>query len=336
VHTFEVAAVFTAALGGGAHVSPAASFTWTQADTTGPTVTLTSAPDAVTTSTSATVAWTGSEPSEEQTFMCKLDDDPAGFQPCTSPQTFTDLPDGAHHLYVQGRDFLNNVGPTAVAGWTVDTTPPSAALRALAPFTLGSSQRLSLLGDDATGSGVTQFRLRSERATWKSGFGSWTAPSTWQSAAMASEAIAAGDTYCFEVQAADAAGNASDWSAPRCTARALDDRSLRSSSGWTRGTGHGYYSGTYTATKRKGATLSKSGVHLGRLALVATRCPKCGTVGVYAGAKLIKKINLHRATTQRMAILALPALSPRIATVKVKVLTAGKVVQIDGLAVSRV
>jgi hypothetical protein len=333
-HTFQVVAVFTAALGGGAHTSASASYTWTQADTTGPAVTLTTTPDALTSSTDATVAWTGSEPDEEQTFTCKLDDDPAGFQPCTSPQTVSGLPDGTHHLYVQGRDFLGNFGAAAAATWTIDTTRPTAALRAPAPFTLSTSQRLSFTGD-GTGSAIAGYRVRYKRAAWKSGFGSWTKPSAWRAAATTSLPIGVGYTYCYEVQAQDAAGHVSGWSTPRCTARALDDRSLRASRGWTRSKSRGDYLGTHTATRRKGATLSKGRVRLDRMALVATRCPRCGTVGVYAGAKLIKKINLRHATTQHKVVIALPRFTLRSTTVRIKVLSADKVVQIDGLAVSR-
>lgn len=333
-HAFQVQAVFTAALGGGAHVSSAASYTWTQADTTGPAVTLTAVPDSLTNSTDATIGWTGSEPDEEQTFACKLDDDPAGFQPCTSPQTLSGLSDGTHHLYVQGKDFLGNAGATATATWTIDTTPPTVALHAPAPFTLSSSQQLSFSGD-GTGSAITGYRFRYERAAWKSGFGAWTAPSVWQGATAASLPVAAGYTYCYEVQTQDTVGYLSGWSTPRCAARALDDRSLHTSAGWTRGKNRGDYLGTYTATRRQGATLSLGSVHLDRVALVATRCASCGTVGVYVGTKLIKKINLHHASTQRKVVIAMPSFALRSTTVKVKVLSSGKVVQIDGLAVSR-
>jgi hypothetical protein len=177
--------------------------------------------------------------------------------------------------------------------------------------------------------------VRYEQANRKSGFGAWTEPSGWQTATTTSLPLAAGYTYCYEVQAEDALGHISDWSAPRCTARALDDRSLHASPGWTRGKGKAYYFGTFTSAKRKGATLSISGVHLDRLAIVATRCKTCGTVGVYAGTTLIKTINLHHAKTQHKVVIGLPSFALRTTTVRLKVLSSGKTVQIDGLAVSR-
>jgi hypothetical protein len=135
-HTFQVEAVFTAALGGSPHTSAAASYTWTQADTTGPNVTVTSAPTD-STSTSATIEWTGDQPDQDQTFQCKLDDDPSGFQPCTSPLVLTALPVGSHALRIQGRDFLGNTGATATVTWTVESsggapTPPQGSSGATA------------------------------------------------------------------------------------------------------------------------------------------------------------------------------------------------------------
>jgi List-Bact-rpt repeat protein len=128
VHTFQVEAVFHGAFDGigVTHTSPSEGYTWTQADTTGPSITVTDAPPAETTSDQATVSWTGSEPGEAQTFQCKLDNSPTGFQPCSSPLPMAGLSAGAHDLYVQGKDFLGNTGPAADVHWTV-VGPPSSA-----------------------------------------------------------------------------------------------------------------------------------------------------------------------------------------------------------------
>ncbi len=55
--------------------------------------------------------------------------------------------------------------------------------------------------------------MRSQRARWNGGFGGWTTLSAWQSTTKTSAAIAPGYTYCYEVQARDAAGNVGAWSA---------------------------------------------------------------------------------------------------------------------------
>ncbi len=84
------------------------------ADVTAPETTITSAPSGNTPGSTATVAFTASEPS---TFECRLDQ--AGYAPCTSPQTYTSLAAGAHSVDVRAIDTAGNVdGSPATATWT--------------------------------------------------------------------------------------------------------------------------------------------------------------------------------------------------------------------------
>jgi hypothetical protein len=74
-----------------------------------------------------------------------------------------------------------------------------------------------------------------------------------------------------------------------------------------------------------------------RFYLIATKCPTCGLVAVYAGGKYIGAVNLASTTTQRQAMIPLPVQSTMFSgTLKVTVRSATrKLVQIDGLAVRR-
>jgi hypothetical protein len=73
-----------------------------------------------------------------------------------------------------------------------------------------------------------------------------------------------------------------------------------------------------------------------RFYLVATRCPTCGTASVYLGGRYISAVNLHASTTQRQAVIALPAQASMFSgTLKITTRSTGKLVQIDGLAVRR-
>lgn len=133
-HTFQVEAVFHGVLEGGGvtHTSAPATYTWTQADTQGPTVALTSSPDGtarIDGGRSATISWTGDQPTQQQTFECKLDADPSDFQPCTSPVTLTNLADGIHDFRIRGKNFLNDTGPTKLVHWDQEV-PADAALSA--------------------------------------------------------------------------------------------------------------------------------------------------------------------------------------------------------------
>jgi hypothetical protein len=180
--------------------------------------------------------------------------------------------------------------------------------------------------------------VRYRRSAYNAAFPkSWTTPTGWQdlTSTKVSAAVAAGYTYCFEVRGTDNLGNVARWSKPLCVARALDDRALNATSGWTRGKGSAYYLGTYLSTSRKAAALTKDSVRLDRVGIVATTCSSCGVVGVYVGNRLMGRVNLHSRSTKNKVIIVLPKFSLRRGTVAVKVLSSGKKVMIDGLAVSQ-
>jgi hypothetical protein len=224
------------------------------------------------------------------------------------------------------------VTPTAV-----DVTAPTVSVPALPMGTVAASVRVVWLGADA-GSGVASYDVQYRRAAWNAaGFGTWVQPAVWQhtTARSGTLALAVGVDYCVSVRARDVAGNVSGWSVPRCVARALDDRAMVASAGWTRSSGTPYYLRTVTSTSTVGKVLTRTGARLDRVGIVATRCAKCGVIGVYVGAKLIGKINLASATTKRQQLIMLAPFSYRAGTITIKTLTTGKLVQLDGLLITR-
>jgi hypothetical protein len=96
-----------------------------------------------------------------------------------------------------------------------------------------------------------------------------------------------------------------------------------------------FYRGTATVTTKVGAYVSRPGAALSRVAVVATKCATCGSVRVYVNNVSVGVISLYAARTQYKAVIALPAFTFRSGTVVVKVTSSGKLVQIDGLGVSR-
>jgi len=313
-------------------------------DTTAPTAVLTAVPPANSASRSATISFTGTDPVDATAslkFRCAVDG--AAAARCTSPLVLENLTDGPHSATVRAVDPAGNGSEPVAATWLVDVNAPSSSTNSpTAPLTVSSVIPISWSGSD-TGSGVVNYDVRYARAAWNGRFGAWAYPAGWQRTAKVSLSAAAkpGSTYCYSTRARDAAGNLSAWSATRCSARALDDRALKAGSGWTRKTSKkstgatGYYGKTYTASTRAGAVLTRTGVQTDRLALVATRCKACGTVGVYLNGKRLATVNLKAKTTQRRAMINLPRFSLRTTTVTIKVLTNGRAVQIDGLATSR-
>ena len=123
-HTFQVRATDAAGNQGSA-----ATRTWT-VDTTAPATTITEAPPATTTSTSATFEFTSNE--NGSSFECALDDSGFGFAPCSSGEAFT-VALGLHQFQVRAQDEAGNVGSAASHSWTVQTvnpTPPETTITA--------------------------------------------------------------------------------------------------------------------------------------------------------------------------------------------------------------
>ena len=243
--------------------------------------------------------------------------------------------DGTYHLTITG---TGSVAGVHAADFTLvlDRTEPSAVLTApSAPFVVATSAHLAWQGSDTGGTGIAHYEIQRTLAPYNGRFGAWSSYATKPAAtsSMTATRLTEGDTYCFRVRAVDRAGNVGKWSARRCTAVPLDDRSLSASSGWTRATGKSYWNATITKTSRVHSALTRTGARLQRLAVVATRCSGCGVVGVYVGRALIGKINLAGATQYRR-LYALPAFGSRTGIVKIKVLSSGKQVQIDGLGIS--
>ena len=95
-------------------------FRYSPPDTTAPTVTLASTPPASTTETSASFAFTASEPGV--TYECSLDG--AAYAGCASPASYQSLAVGTHSFSVRGRDPAGNVGQPASFGWSIVAPPP--------------------------------------------------------------------------------------------------------------------------------------------------------------------------------------------------------------------
>jgi hypothetical protein len=149
-------------------------------------------------------------------------------------------------------------------------------------------------------------------------------------------ALLAGSTYCFSVAAHDVDGFVGPWSAERCTATPLDDRSLARKGAWSSGTGSAYYRGTWIRSTALDATAVRASVLARRISIVATTCPTCGSVKVYWGSTLLRTVSLVSSTTVNRKVISIATFTTvRSGTVTVKVSTSGRKVLLDGLAISR-
>jgi hypothetical protein len=312
----------------------------TPKDRVAPTITLTGRPPTVTTSPTAQFRFAGTDPSDPVTslrYLCSLDGRTA--TACTSGATYSGLPSATHTFTVTAVDRAGNSSKPAAFAWRVDRSAPTASMTApTTGYALSTSLTPAWTTRDV-GSGIANVDVRYQRAPYNGAFTSFVYPKTWQKTSAAKLTLAdatAGYTYCFSARARDKASNTSPWTTPRCTAVALDDRALSASSGWSRTTGSAYYAGTVTSTTRTGVTLTRTGVQTKGIYLVATRCPTCGSVGVYWNGKLIRTMNLHATTTAARVVVGAATFPTRQSgTLSIRTLTSGKPVRIDGTVLPR-
>ncbi|HET7455813.1 MAG TPA: hypothetical protein VFJ76_09845 [Solirubrobacterales bacterium] len=136
------------------------------------------------------------ESSEEGSFECRFDSvNPAGWVPCSSPQSYSSLADGSHNFEVRATDLAGNVDPTpAGAGFAVDTTSPETVISSAPSGTIETSS--ASFAFEASELGTFECRLDSnDPAAWSP----CTSPQGYAS-------LADGDHF-FEVRAADALGH---------------------------------------------------------------------------------------------------------------------------------
>jgi hypothetical protein len=147
--------------------------------------------------------------------------------------------------------------------------------------------------------------------------------------------VSAGD-WRFTVAGIDIAGNQDPTPAVNQFTVPVPSAKLRASGGWNRGSGSAYFFSGYSTTKKKGASLSAARPGTRSVALVATKCPGCGTVKVSYGSKVLKKVSLaasSRRTRQLVPIVSWA--SGHGGRVTVTVISSGKPVTIEGLGFSK-
>ena len=214
-------------------------------------------------------------------------------------------------------------------------TPPTGSITPLAAWLATNTVAVKWGGTPGTNP-IATYDVRYRKAAYNA-----VMPATytlWQNATALTTAnftTAPGTTYCFSELARDNAATVSAWTAETCTAAPLDDRSLTKSGTWSAKTGSAYYRSTYLLSTKSGAKLTRTGVRVKRLALVATTCSTCGTVKVYLGTKLLKTVSLKSTATVNEKLITIKTFSAVTAgTLSIKVSTSGKKVMIDGVVIS--
>jgi hypothetical protein len=186
------------------------------------------------------------------------------------------------------------------------------------------------------GTAIAGYDVQVRRAAYNGAFGS---PTAWKTAIAATSATfsgVAGSTYCFSARAVEAGGKHGAWGPEVCTAVPLDDRSLTRSGTWSAGTGAAYFNKTVINSTKTTAKAVRTGVQTKRISLLVTTCPTCGSVKVYWGSTLLKKVSLKSTKTVNKKVIAIKTFtSVQTGTLTLKPGTAGKKTLIDGVILSR-
>lgn len=182
--------------------------------------------------------------------------------------------------------------------------PPLPAPRVahIAPFSTASQQLVTFGPAHQLPPTGTTYDVRWLSRTPTDRAGSWHLPDGWQHTVVRSLTLSnlqAGVTYCFSARTHRPSGKTTAWSLPRCTTRLVDDTTLAAKGAWRRYTdASNFYDGTYVATREPGATLTAAGT-TSRLAVVAYRCPGCGTVDVMVGGRRVHRLDLTSSRANR-------------------------------------
>jgi hypothetical protein len=231
------------------------------------------------------------------------------------------------------------LGETFSAPFTVDATAPVPSMTGTALNNKVQTSRTITFSWTASDplSGVTSYDVR-ERHQFATGsafsvFTNDALLTTATSKTITYPTPARGYTICYSVRARDGVGNLSNYSPEKCTALPFDDRQFPLNRGWGRGTSSAFYEGTYTQSTTLNSVLGISGVRFKTLVFIAETCSTCGTVGIYRGTTLLKKISLYSARTRTKVAFVVVSYHTlaAVSTITIKVLTSGKHVYFDGL-----
>jgi hypothetical protein len=200
------------------------------------------------------------------------------------------------------------------------------------PITLRSPTRIAWTAPAPTG--LTYDVELGRRGPQAGNAMSWSTIARATTATSKSLRVSPGRTYCARARARDAAGNVSDWSALRCTAIPVKAIALWATGTWTRERPADAYAGQLRVSTTAGSALSRRRVQARVLAVLATRCPGCGSVDVRWNGDVVARLDLAAPTTERSQLL-LAAVWPELSVgdLSIEVRAGGAPVPIEGLVV---
>jgi hypothetical protein len=242
--------------------------------------------------------------------------------------------DGTWWFHLRTADAVGNwSAPVHLGPFSIDTTAPGDAnVAAFAPFQTSRSFHVNWAGSDPS---VASFDILYRRSSPNGRFQPAVVWRSGETAGGASLTASPGSTYCLSARASDAVGNRGSFGREECTAIPGDVSMLARKGSWVRKFRRGHYLGSYLTGKRRGDSLSVR-VSARRLALVATRCPRCGVVDVYLGKRRLRRINLEAKTPRKKQLIHVARFA-RVLTgeVRITIVSDKRPVLLEGLGASR-
>jgi hypothetical protein len=314
-------------------------------DCTPPDTQLTSTPADPTTLTNASFTFT--TPESGATFECQLSGPSKAhlWQDCTGTpasggssdgtQSYSGLVPGSYDFQVRATDSVGNTDQTpADFTWTIDTTDPSTPppddpnapdttltykprywhLFTYASFEYTSDQAADHFVCTLDGSSVD---------CPNDGLDIYPGGITY-------------GTHTFKVAAVNSSGSMDQTPATVTFTRPLTVHQIRKwSKAWTLKSGHGHFADYYAVAKRRGAWAQSYNRGAYRVAIIATKCPKCGKIDVYWKNEFVKQVNLHANKRHKRRVI--PIARFRNLTggrLKVEIASKGKPVILEGYGFS--
>jgi uncharacterized repeat protein (TIGR01451 family) len=157
-HTFEVEAI-----DGVGNVDPTSASVSFVVDLTPPDTRLTLTPEDPSQSGRAAFAFSASE--SDVVFGCRLDD--GEFVPCTSPEVYEGLADGAHTFAVRATDACATDETPSVFTWTIDSRFPETAYITTPPTLVGRDADNDFTYHDPTDPALDTFECTLDGAPWE-------------------------------------------------------------------------------------------------------------------------------------------------------------------------
>ena len=308
-----------------------ATYTWTvkPLDTK-----LTTKPAATTDASTATFAFTADPAETGDTYSCSLSGPSSAhaLRSCSSPVSYSNLEPGDYTFSVKAALGTVADATPATYTWTVSKTPWGEPTAGGAPETkmTGGPANFGWLLSTVTGFKLTSsepgiFRCKLD--------GKGYAPCG-NSPSVTLRNLGQ-QTHVFTGAAVDLSGNADATPATRTFTVPRNNTTLTHSAGWSQRNAKGYFLNSFSQTTKKGATLRYKAAGIKRVALVASKGRGNGTVQVFLGKTLLKKVSLNATRTQHKRVISVASFATkRRGTITVKVVSSGKVVQVEGLGIA--